>query len=426
MDYHGNFSFEMKFNFGNVNIKKFVYIKEKNSFMMVDYEGRLYSFYYPSLQELVELFSNEIFLTLSQITGIEGVVITDIYAINDYLLLLDGGDNLYYLHVDNLGINYNKEELIRLNSKGKETLNNINNNNDTNLTNSGMTKIDEKIKIISIEKTYGKIKKICGSDDGIMFSDDSNTIFTLTSFELNLPGTVARQAKTVTDFTPKFISDMAFGRGHRLVLEREDIKPIEKWSEEDVQAWFEKMDLELYSNIIKYEKIKGKDIADGDEAVFLNLMNMQDDHIMKIKYELNNVKNISCRGTKLYGWGSNKQGQLGLMNYGKDYVKSPTLINLPEMKTENDFIVNVYCGKTFSLLLTKFGEIFITGNYDLKEKNNLNNSSQNYNSTNTSSAGKKNRVVEKHKNVPKEIVPNHRWVNVTKEICFDHFLKKNE
>jgi len=201
-------------------------------------------------------------------------------------------------------------------------------------------------------------------------------------------------------------------------LEREDIKPLEKWNESEVQEWFKSMDLDEFLNIIKYEKINGKDISNGDETFFVNIMGMLDDQIKKVKYEINNVKNVSCKKQTLWGWGSNKQGQLGQINYNQNFVKTPSKINLPQMKHENDFIVKIFCGKTFTLLLTKFGELFITGNYSSKEKSALQGNNKNNEKPNNTNAGKKNKI-DRKKDVTVPYKDLNRWVNVTKEVCFD-------
>lgn len=218
------------------------------------------------------------------------------------------------------------------------------------------------------------------------------------------------------------VQEISCGESHWLVLERHDIKPLEKWNENDVQEWFKSMKMDEFLNIIKYEKINGKDIFNGDETFFVNVMGMPDDQIKKVKYEIKRVKYVTCRLTKLWGWGSNKMGQLGQMNLKDTFVKTPTLINLPEMKEIGDYIIKAYCGKTFTVLITKFGEIYITGNYPVKDKEKLI-PQQNLNNVNFS-GGKKNKIVEKNKTSQLNLNTCHRWVNITKEICFDMFCNK--
>jgi hypothetical protein len=64
----------MKFNFGQIQIKKFVFIKEKCTFLIVDKNGRFFTFYYPSVEEINELSNNGIDLILSEIIDINMLV----------------------------------------------------------------------------------------------------------------------------------------------------------------------------------------------------------------------------------------------------------------------------------------------------------------------------------------------------------------
>jgi hypothetical protein len=155
-----------------------------------------------------------------------------------------------------------------------------------------------------------------------------------------------------------------------MVLEREDISPIENWSELEVYNWFKEIKLFDYLNLIKYKKLNGKDILNANNKFFIDNLGMEDDIIFKLRYEINKIKNNSfCKNMKLWGYGYNKNGQLGQMNYEKDYLKNLTKINLPVLKEENDFIISIKANKNYSVLLTKFGEVYITGNYSMKKKN---------------------------------------------------------
>lgn len=252
-----------------------------------------------------------------------------------------------------------------------------------------------------------------------------------------------KNPKQITDTKFTNITEISCGDGYFMILEREDVPPLEKWTETDVYEWFKEMDLDEYLNIVKYEKIKGSDLINADETFFLNNMGMEDDIISKMKYEINQLRsNSKCKKMKLWGWGSNKNGQLGQMDYSESYLKNLTRINLPEMKEDLDFIVSIKCLKNYAVVLTKFGEIFITGNYSMKKKfdaiasanknaNNYNNNNNNYNNANGTNHAKdkKNKRDRKDSNISnsnqaaKHI--NNRWVNITKRICFN-VLKEND
>ncbi len=430
IDIQGNFTFEMSFNLAHVNIKRFIYIKEKSSFMMIDTNGKIFSFFYPSLEELLELNKKEIYLGLSQFQDLN-ILVKDIFYIKDFVILLDSKDDFYYLHVDNLGLNNTKEDLLKNNKSDK----NIKKSEpDTNEIIIGLESINidsdkSIIKICSIKRNYSKILKISSSEANIMFVDDSHQIFYINSADLNKMNTTTFSPKVIHDFTSKNIQEVACGENFWLLLEREEMKSLEKWNEVDVQEWFRSMDLDEFMNIIKYEKITGKDIVNADETFFVNIMGMMDDNqIKKIKYEINSVKNITCKKTNLWGWGSNKQGQLGQVNFNHTYIKSPRKINIPDMKHKNDFIIKIYCGKTFSLLQTKFGELYVTGNYSAKDKASLtiqSNKEANNNSGTFYFERKKHKNVDKKKDSI-DLSKLHRWVNITKEVCFDSLCEYEE
>jgi hypothetical protein len=432
----------MKFNFSHIKIKKFTYIKEKSSFIIIDIEGKIFRFYYPNLYDIYEIDKDEIYLSLSQFQDIN-ISIKDIFYIKDYLILLDVIDNFYFIQVDNLGLNISKLDKNKIERKfsncQEKIISSSTQNLEKNIINinqeiGGIENINidiydkNIIKICSMEKNYSKILKISSSEFNIMFVDDNHKIFYINSADLNKMNTTSFSPKVIHDFKCKNIQEVACGENFWLLLEREEMKPLEKWNVPEVIDWFRSMNLDEFSNIIKYEKITGKDIVDADETFFVNIMGMMDDNqIKKVKYEMNTVKNVSCKKTKLWGWGSNKQGQLGQINYNHNFLKSPTKINLPEMKHESDFIIKIYCGKTFSLLQTKFGELFMTGNYSTKDKANIqteNNEKNNLSKDNHS--GRKNKIVEKNKKDVGNISSQNRWVNITKEVCFDSLIDCEE
>ena len=236
------------------------------------------------------------------------------------------------------------------------------------------------------------------------------------------------------------IADISCGDGYFMILEREDVLPFERWSEVEVYDWFKEMELDDYLNIIKYHKITGLDLFDADELYFFNKMGMEDDIISKVKYEINRLKkNTSCKTMNLWGCGTNKNGQLAQMDYEDNFLKTLTKINLPEMKADTDYIVSIKCHKNFSVFITKFAEIYITGNYSMKNKfnlanqNNINNNINTNNTTHSNQGHNKDRNKKSNKdrkdssasmNKNSVIKANNKWVNITKRICFD-VLKEN-
>ena len=145
---------------------------------------------------------------------------------------------------------------------------------------------------------------------------------------------------------------MGFSNNSFLLLEKTRLKPLEEWNNEEIYKWFEEMELDDYLNIIKYQKITGKDIVNGGKVFLLDVMGLEEDHINKLNYEISTLKFETSKDMKLWGWGNNKNGQLGLLN-NQTFVKLPIQINLPNLMPD-DSIEKIFCYKTYSILLTKF------------------------------------------------------------------------
>lgn len=60
---------------------------------------------------------------------------------------------------------------------------------------------------------------------------------------------------------------------------------------------------------------------------------------------------------ELYGWGKNKEGQLGIGSIS-EYEHEPTLVR----KLES--IVQAYCGDNYSACVSAYGEVYVTGSLE--------------------------------------------------------------
>ena len=148
----GSFEVEMKFNLSSLNFKKFVYIEQNSTFLMINSTGNLFTLNYPSLSDLNEKNQNDqqIFVTLSEIENLQ-IVVTDIYALTEYLILIDDKEFIYYIYLSNLNILPKK---------------NIEEEVETQQT-------EQKLKLMGFSRNYGKILKISNTKDNLMFIDDS-------------------------------------------------------------------------------------------------------------------------------------------------------------------------------------------------------------------------------------------------------------
>ena len=125
----------------------------------------------------------------------------------------------------------------------------------------------------------------------------------------------------------------------------------------------------------------------------------------------------------------NKHGQLVIADMTKSFCKTHQKIVLPELNSEMDSIEKVYCGKSFSIIISHNGNVFITGNYLIKDKvsknegdpgdkkGNKSKRNNNHIKDNNKKLTKKNERKEKKMQEMKII--KERWVDITKDICFE-------
>ena len=440
-----SFKEQLNYDFKSIIIKNFAYSELENTIFFLEENSQI--IYLLNLNN-----SNYEILKYENPNFILEDNITNIYFLKDFILLLNDKDEFYYFSNENFfqkNINEeDKKEIKKEENKEEE----IEENEE---------ELEKKIeKPIKLEKKYKKIKYITSSLYNIILLNEENQLYSISITEYKnqnkkknpIPNFKLLFEQKFNDFYTMNNSDNYF-----ILLEKKKIPPFEEWKSEDISNWFEEMNLDEYLNIIKYKNITGRDIIKGGKEYLIDFMGIQEDHLNKINYEMSIIKKGSFKNMKLWGWGSNKNGQLGFVNY-INFSKNPILINLPNL-IEDDTIEKIFCGKTFSVLLSKFGNIFITGNYLVKDKekeknknyniNDINNNSNNSNfNKGKNDKGKKNNKEKnkgkKHKkdfekenikNEKKEdenqILNDNRWVNISKDICYCYYNinlndKKNE
>jgi hypothetical protein len=183
--------------------------------------------------------------------------------------------------------------------------------------------------------------------------------------------------------------------------------------------------------MIKYQKVTGKNIVEGDRKYFKETLGMSVNKIKQlINKEIKKVENGSVNNIKIWGYGNNKFGQLGLVN--TKYSKIPIKLEIPEneLKINNDFIVKIICSNTISLLITKKEKIYITGNFSPKEKENIigqekenikENNENKKNKKNKGNKGKGNKNKNKNENENYKKQENEEkdknlWIEISHEI----------
>ena len=440
------FKEQFNYDFKSITIKKFSYSEIENTILFLqDNSQFIYLLNLNNSNYEVIKYENPNFILED--------IITNIYFLKDFILFLNDKDEFYFFPNENF-FQQNKNEEDKKEIKKEEKEENEEEAKEENEEIKGKT-IEKPIKL---EKTYKKIKYITSSLYNIILLNEDNQLYSISLTEYKnqkkknpIPNFKLLFEQKFNDFYTMNCSDNYF-----ILLEKKKILPFEEWKSNEISNWFQEMDLDEYLNIIKYKNITGRDIINGGKEYLIDFMGMQEDHLNKINYEISVIKNGSFKNMKLWGWGSNKNGQLGFVNY-INFSKTPILINLPNL-IEDDTIEKIFCGKNFSVLLSKFGNIFITGNYLVKDKEKEKNKNYNINDINNNNnsnlnkgkndKGKKNNKEKnkgkKHKkdfekenikNEKKEdenqILNDNRWVNISKDICYCYYNinlndKKNE
>ena len=370
-------------------------------------------------------------------SNVNNLVIKELYTLNDFILILNNEEEFILIPKEKLGINCTKKDKDKSNVENDD--NKKSDKEEENDNDNDDKKEEQIIYPQKLEKNYGSIKYIYSNSLNVIILNNENQLYSIPMSDCkNYENKIPKFKLFSEQKFPNFYTMCGYNN-YFLLLEKEKVKPLEKWNTEEVYKWFEEMELDDYLNIIKNQKITGKDIFYGGKDFLIDNMGLEEDHMNKVNYEMNTLKFETSKDMKLWGWGNNKNGQLGLMDY-QNFIKAPTQINLPNMISD-DTIERIYCGKTYSVLLTKFGNVFITGNYSIKQKVNSNQNNNNNEHHGKKNKGKnksnkeKDKGKDKNKNKNKENENNindnfieNKWVNVSQNICYCPYnnSKKND
>ena len=320
--------------------------------------------------------------------------ILKIFYVGKYFIFLTKENNLYYILFDEIFMKPKMEEELEPNQK--ELLSTLYPEEDISI---------HKLFPIHIEKNYNEIIDINSNNNNFMMFIDSNyDLYGLYHGNLNnkenyekkgkgkhknssknnsrKESTIENQEneKEILSFYKinqglKFQNyyTMSFGENFWILLEQNYKNPLIDWTMEEILDWFEKdIDFEEYLKVVKYQKVNGKNIVEGDKKYFKDILGMSSNKIKQLtNKEIKKVENGSVKNIKIWGYGNNRLGQLGLAS--TKYSKIPIKLEIPEndLKLNNDFIVKIICSNTISLLITKKEKIYICGNFNQKEKQNI-------------------------------------------------------
>ena len=411
----------------------------QNSIFLIDNSGKL-----------ITMNSTNYATSLKRIRFYLPYKILKIFYVGKYFIFLTKESNLYYILFDEIFMKPKMEEELEPNQK--ELLSTLYPEEDISI---------HKLFPIHIEKNYNEIIDINSNNNNFMMFIDSNyDLYGLYHGNLNnkenyekkgkgkhknssknnsrKESTIENQEneKEILSFYKinqglKFQNyyTMSFGENFWILLEQNYKNPLIDWTMEEILDWFEKdIDFEEYLKVVKYQKVNGKNIVEGDKKYFIDILGMSSNKIKQLtNKEIKKVENGSVKNIKIWGYGNNRFGQLGLAS--TKYSKIPTKLEIPEndLKINNDFIVKIICSNTISLLITKKGKIYICGNFSQKEKQNIINiedkSKEEKNENKNRKKGNKGKAHKKKEKEKEKIEKENEerneqnlWVEVSYEI----------
>jgi hypothetical protein len=361
----------------------------QNSIFLVDNCGKL-----------ITMNANNYSTSIKKIRFYLPYEIIKIFYIGKYFVFLTKEDNLYYINFDEIFMKPKLEEEILPHQK--ELLQTKFPNEDKSI---------HKLFPIHIEKNYNGIIDIGSNLNNFMMLIDNNyDIFGLYHGDINNKKNEEKnknknKSKNSSNNNSKNNSrkesiierdndiekdiicfykvnqgikfqnyyTMSFGENYWILLEQKYRIPLIDWGVDKILDWFEKeIGYEDYLKVIKYQNVTGKNILEGDRKFFKETLGMPVNKIKQLtNKEIKRVENGSVKDMKIWGYGNNRSGQLGVVS--TKYSKIPIKLEIPEneLKINNDFIVKIICSNTISLLLTKNNKIYICGNFNQKEKQNV-------------------------------------------------------
>ena len=430
-------------------ITNFKYYENQNEKIIFFVKQNSVEFFYLDLNEL-EYNMKQINLKKDyEIFNEENTSLKEIFIFTNFFLFFTNKDEFILM----------PNELLKIFKQQEETKEKEKEKNDTESDSEGSPceddgdekKNEHDTQVLpypqKLEKNYGSILFISSNNLNVVFINKEYQIYSIPITDCKNYRKILPKFKIFSEQKfPNFYT-MDFSKNSFLLLEKTRLKPLEEWNNEEIYKWFEDMELDDYLNIIKYQKITGKDIVQGGKDYLLDVMGLEEDHINKLNYEMGTLKFETSKDMKLWAWGNNKHGQLGLNNNNQTFIKLPTLIDLPNMMSD-DTIEKIFCYNDYSILLTKFGNIFVTGKYQIKEQNHASkkNSKENNNNQMNNKKNKKNKHKEENKNKKNEKNKdkeknndkdnnalnntNNNWINISQNICYtsynlDKTSKKN-
>jgi uncharacterized protein (UPF0248 family) len=168
------------------------------------------------------------------------------------------------------------------------------------------------------------------------------------------------KVSVVESLKTKRIKKLYCGLNFYFALERDLIDSIDKWNNKQILEWAEKINFTDYLKILQYENITGKDLINADKKFLEDRLGLKKEDLQtKFFTEITTLAKPSFGKQRLYGWGNNTWGQLGVQTPGTNVIHAIE-IPMPNLEKENDEILKIECGWKQSVIFTKNNNLWIS------------------------------------------------------------------
>lgn len=116
---------------------------------------------------------------------------------------------------------------------------------------------------------------------------------------------------TIRDSNLRHISQLKSSLGHFLALKQKVRPSIVEWDTHALEKWVGKVGFDSIQRIIKFSRVTGSMLASSDSDYMRDTLGIQDENMCsKLKGAIDDVREAAIEESCLYGWGTNKHGQL--------------------------------------------------------------------------------------------------------------------
>jgi len=273
-----------------------------------------------------------------------------------------------------------------------------------NLVPEDLNSADRLRKIEGLD--YEKIESFCVGNSVAYFLIKNNIVYECDFSIVNNEKFIVNMYEALKG---KAITKLWCGYNFYFALEQGEVESIDKWNQDQILDWLFLKQFNAYRKIIKYEYVSGEQLLKADSKFLADRLGMQKSEIQKrFLNEIEKVSKKSLKKAKLYGWGNNAYGQLGL-NTGNATVFKPTEVLLPEFMVD-DKIKNIECGMKASAILTEQGSVWIS---EPLIKNNTQNKEEEETTTNIKKDSYMYKKRSKKESIDVSSKENLKWFNLT-------------